>query len=696
MLTATLTRPTTINPTTSCDQKIYLIEDIDIAPLLEPKPRFISLKPVSNKVKTRKDEKQPSPDGSKVADSATEESARSSRLSEASGNVDNVEIGSVAPSEDSNETSGSSKAASGGNSGGGGGGSAKNNSNSAKNSDEKSVKQKQKKPITATIQLLKAGYLRGDNIPIRISVRHSKPVKSLHGIIVTLYRQARVDMYPALPLANRDGKKEKEEYYPKSKTGLGGLSLTSAGSSHMFRKDLSQSYAPLIVDPKTLTTEVKVAVRVPDEAFPTIASVPGGMISFRYYVEVLVDLQGKLAGLGRFNSGMMSVPSSYGSVPGMGLAEDASGSVVSSWGGNFIDTESIRRENKSIVACIFEVIVGTKDTARRRGKQKVQVVSAEIQQREIGGHVGANGAGDLQLADRDGRENHAGRNGYDGYEAYDSYDGYDYEGYEGYNGYHGYQHDHGYNIAHHDHYYGQYPGGGDYHNMPHSAHSHSLTPMPTLEDESQLPEKEQMRRAEERLLPSRPPEIGESSAAAAAAAAAHTPSAPLLPSDPQHAPSPLYTPTSNGQPLPSPTTPTALSPSGPATAMARLSVDDGLSAPSYEDVPPSPASAAATDDKQELHRRRLEMERSAPEQIPEEEEEGEEGSGPGTGPSAPPETSSPYPSAPPMSPSDFAPSAPPEEAVEAEEERRALGLGAGAVESASRGGGEILPQYEPR
>ncbi|RAL63135.1 hypothetical protein DID88_004217 [Monilinia fructigena] len=78
-----------------------------------------------------------------------------------------------------------------------------------------------------------------------------------------------------------------EEYYPKSKTGLGGLSLSSAGSTSVFRKDLSQTFAPLIVDPTTLTAQVTASVRVPEDCFPTICGVPGQMVNFKYQVEVI-------------------------------------------------------------------------------------------------------------------------------------------------------------------------------------------------------------------------------------------------------------------------------------------------------------------------------------------------------------------------------------------------------------------------
>jgi hypothetical protein len=235
------------------------------------------------------------------------------------------------------------------------------------------------KTITATINVLKGGVLRGDQIPIRVTVNHTKHVRSLKGIIITLYRQARVDMHPALPVvANSKGDKKKtEDYYPKSRTGLGGLSLSSAGSSHLFRKDLSQSFAPLFVDPRTLTAEIKCAVRVPDEAFPTISNVPGAMISFKYYVEVVVDIQGKLTGLDRMvaNAGLVNVPTS-GGIAGM-ARDDATSTMFSTWGGNFVDTDQIRRE-KGVISSLFEVIIGTKDSERNGKRKQTQAVEVPI------------------------------------------------------------------------------------------------------------------------------------------------------------------------------------------------------------------------------------------------------------------------------------------------------------------------------
>ncbi|OCL13948.1 hypothetical protein AOQ84DRAFT_260992, partial [Glonium stellatum] len=388
MLSATLTRPTTISPTTTHDTKIYLVETIDIAPILDPKPRVISLEPIYRRSRARSNVKKRSPPSDSPQQSVDgAEASRNSRVSELSSVTEESDTPrSPAPSDLSFESQFSNVTGSGVDSGrlsvstGSSGGTLNGSKTSLKG-----------KTITATIELLKAGFLRGDNIPVKISVNHTKHIKSFQGIIITLYRQARVDMHPALPVApnSKADKVSSEDYYPKSRTGLGGLSLSSAGSSHVFRKDLAQSFAPLFIDPRTFTAEVKASVRVPDEAFPTISSVPGAMISFKYYVEVVVDLQGKLAGLDKLfpSSGLVNVPNNAATAfdntassaaaaaaAASGRPEDhhhhpaAACGMVSAWGGNFVDTESIRRD-KSVVTCVFEVVIGTKDSDRK-GKRK--------------------------------------------------------------------------------------------------------------------------------------------------------------------------------------------------------------------------------------------------------------------------------------------------------------------------------------
>jgi arrestin-related trafficking adapter 9 len=361
MITSTLTRPTTISPVSHCDLKVRLIESVDIAPICPPSSRVVTLEPISRRPRgkgpkrrepSHQEERKalhgdhiPSPEGSEPP------SLRNSGDQQ-------VSPRSPAPSEGSGESAISSST-----------GSlsfrlASTSKTSKKSNPPGGLLPLADKTITATVDLLRGGCIPGDTVPVRVSINHTKRIKSLHGIIITLYRQGRIDSHPLIPLPStktKEAEKAKhEDYYPKTRTGLGSLSLSSAGSSSVYRKDLAQTFAPLIIDPRTLSTVVMASVRVPEDAFPTIASVPGGMIAFKYYIEVVIDLGGKLAGQGRV-------------LPRIGLVnmygvEEGSTNILAAWGGGVVETDHIRRE-KSVVDVQFEIIVGTKDSARGRGKR---------------------------------------------------------------------------------------------------------------------------------------------------------------------------------------------------------------------------------------------------------------------------------------------------------------------------------------
>ncbi|KAF2797669.1 hypothetical protein K505DRAFT_234947 [Melanomma pulvis-pyrius CBS 109.77] len=689
MLTSTLTRPTTISPTTSCDTKVFLMDTIDIAPIPEPKPRVISLEPISRRSRPKAPRKRPTTaDPAQGADNS--ESTRNGRVSELNSVAEESDgPGSPAPSDVSFESQFSSGNASGTEYG------IRSVNTTAEMGSQNGARTTFKgKTITATIDVLKGGFLRGDQVPIKISVNHTKHVRSLKGIIITLYRQARVDMHPALPVApNSKGDKTKsEDYYPKSRTGLGGLSLSSAGSSHLFRKDLSQSFAPLFIDPRTLTAEVKCAVRVPDEAFPSISNVPGAMISFKYFIEVVVDIQGKLSRLDRMfpNAGLVSV----GNTASLGQPEDAAGSTFSTWGGNFADTDALRRE-KGVISCIFEVVIGTKDS-ERNGKRKQKVLdSAPISQP---------GPHEIPFGPNDGAYVEGGPD--------QEYYGYDQDG------------------QYYDHYAydGGYEGGG-YYEAPGYQHTDAAQasyqhPPPNPENEAGLSEKEQLRRAEARLLPSQPPGTSTLPGPSSPPATQHgiLASAPILPEDDD--PNPPYFPpeSSSSSSHPPPPFPVASSSSHAPTgsSIQRHPTDDetralagGSSltlnanprqsqAPSTNNgggeatgtkplpalPPPLPAAPSyfasssshvqPTDDKQELQRRRLAMETSAP---PEENHEDDVGD---MTPSAPPPSQRQH--------LNVAPSAP----VLDEDDEGLVGAvrsGRGS-DDASRRGSEALPVYQ--
>lgn len=114
--------------------------------------------------------------------------------------------------------------------------------------------------IKVILDVPQRGYLRGESIPVKLTINHLKKIQDLNGIIITFVRVCRLDNGP-------DGVVES------------------------FRKDLQQTVLPLYVDPVTLNSEVKTSLRVPPDAFPTIVGCP--LVSFQYFIEVLINLSGR-------------------------------------------------------------------------------------------------------------------------------------------------------------------------------------------------------------------------------------------------------------------------------------------------------------------------------------------------------------------------------------------------------------------
>ncbi|CAK7263738.1 ph-response sensor protein [Sporothrix epigloea] len=583
VVTATLTRPTAVAPTQSCDRRIFLVNPVDIGAVPKPRPRIISLEPISKRSKKRKivivtqpprASQDESPAGMHAEVPNVRDTMSTISITSGGGNSDQHDIvtlsecGSALDSPletmqtedtepegyaeaqlraprtsqprspipaDTRSEIGVESAASGGsgnrsgNTGGGflnaaagsgsgsgsgfGFGSARGSGSGAgidgptgsnvaastavhsaatttgTNTSSSTITnpaagnsgngQRHQSPeptrsmstttisgtaddrtITATVDLLKGGCLRGEVVSVKVSVQHVKRIKSLHGVVVTLYRQGRIDSAPpesmfstagpnlakeinefqgndtgaldeGVPEINHDGSdgqaqtqgrktkksrrtddsskakqkvqpKEKERdqqptgskddngsgkgstkvdnYYPKSKTGLGGLSLMSAGTCSVFRKDLSQSFSPLIIDPRTLQSSVTASVRMPEDAFATIKGVPGDMISFKYQLEVIVDLGGKLASLLQSGVG----PAGPNLVSKSGNPYDGKPTTTSAvWGGgsHMIETDQLRRQ-KGVIYVAFEVVVGTTDTTRQRSRG-VQGVPDGLRQENI-------------------------------------------------------------------------------------------------------------------------------------------------------------------------------------------------------------------------------------------------------------------------------------------------------------------------
>lgn len=553
MLTATLTRPTSIAATTTCDTKLALTETIDVGALAPPKSRTISLEPIIRHPKA-KHRSLRSQEVSKDVDSSTE--WVSPRVSLDTSTVPQSPAQSDAQSSAASTSSSGNRvsfrlaqAAST---------STPSRPSPAASSSKASIREK---TITANIELTKAGCLAGDTLLIRVNVQHSKAIKSLHGIIVTLYRQGRIDYSPPLSLFGDIDAKEAQrikhnEYYPKSKTGLGGLSLTSAGSSSVFRKDLSQTFAPLIVDPHSLISTLTASVKVPEDAFPTISGVPGAMISFKYYVEVIVDLGGKLAGQQRHlpRLGTLPTPGSFS-----GRTESGAG-MLAALSGSTVDTEHLRRE-KSVVACAFEVIVGTRDSERTRKTAPVDAATRAPSRVDPIEEHSAEQEGDS--GDYPGE--------------------YDYHYYDA--------------AAHGDELYDDHYNYDDYHEY-HDAPP--LMPPPNLDaDVDPLDDKERIRRAEERLLPSQPPgqDAPGPSTVQNGSCTESTPLASLAQPDVQ----------SSVDESPSIHTQLPTHPSAPTIEDLQLS-----SPPALSSVSASVNGTTHGDDKRELERQRLLAEASSP------------------------------------------------------------------------------------
>ncbi|KAK4128753.1 hypothetical protein N657DRAFT_608449 [Parathielavia appendiculata] len=660
MITATLTRPASIGTKTpsktSCERKVDLVEKLDIGPLTPPRPRTIYLEPISKRHK-KKEKRHPVASAGKSAaavDTAPPisdlDSTRAHENStEGSLSVIGEELGQETTANDaqrpqSDVRSVSSESVVSGSTGRSKGVDAHQAVAITAPLGGKKIAAEKERTITATIELQKGGCLRGDVVPIKISVQHIRQIKSMHGVIVTLYRLGRIDSSPPLLLKELPKSEarplEKEEYYPKSKTGLGGLSLTSAGSCSVFRKDLSQAFAPLIIDPDTLSTSLTASVRVPPDVFPTIKGVPYEMISFKYQIEVIVDLGGKLANqiqsIKPSGSGLSPVTGTLGVV---GSPHDCGVPSLAAWGTNIIDTDRLRRQ-KGVICVVFEVVVGTTDSSRLRGKgptkpePSVYTVPAQETDVDEGARTGRQPRQTLP---------------------YDE-DGYPPENYPL-----------EYAPSPHTHLPQPYPPWATA--PPQSFPAPHYIPPPIVQDESSLTEKERIRRAEQRLLPSQPlpdePVAGPSNSL--------QPNGESTYDADDHLPIPVAGP-SHQQGTDNPTQ--QESPAEP-------------SAPTLEDLS-NGAEAHPSEDKQELERRRLLAEASAPPEVP---DDYDNGAGSGAAPSRPLAPLA-GPSAP---PDNFEPSAPvlgDEEAYGPHYAYVSAVAGSSMVQTGQSRPAEPLPKYE--
>lgn len=549
ILSATLTRPVTMMPTHTVFKSIQFKDSVDIEPMHTPKSRVISLEPVSKRGKTKKAKGSTSVTTGDTSSRGrlTRQDTQTSTNTTNNATTSNPPL-SPAPSEDTVATTPTTSSTSFRQ--------VEFDSQNRKRSDDtrSTTTSSSASTVTAIAELQRHGALPGDSIPVRVSITHTKPyVKGV--VIATLYRLARVDMHPAIPLANSSkNRAEFEDVYPKSRTGLGGLYFASSSPSSVFRKDLSQSSTMMVIDPSTLTSDIRTTIKVPETAFPTIANVPGGMISFTYHVEVVVDLFGKM-GETRF------LPRLTSGEPTFTTAMGNSNQLTHEWSNSILDTTSLRR-NKNVVTFELSVTIGTKDSSRNK---RTQAPLSEVQPTNGADHAESydeeywNGDGDeYWYYDENGQVQY--------------YDPYYYDGTDGYEGYYGDD---------------QYPS--EHHPPPPAT---DIAPPPPHEE---VDEKTRLRRQEELLMPTQPPtEAGPSGSGSHLA-----PSAPILDGSCQEARESMTTPSTPGP---------------PASVASARSADTVRPYSTSPPPPPHTASADAepTEDKQELERRRIMGQASAP------------------------------------------------------------------------------------
>lgn len=651
-ITATLTRPTTIAATSSCDRKVMLVENVDIGLLQAPRPRTIFLEPISKRTRRKKSmmlDKAASPtEVTEIPEHDSSDQTSPGTCEDARDHGATTDTRSPIQSDMRSEVSGESASTS----------VSRNDVSSLAHlgtlPSSASAKQQavDKKTITATIELMKGGCLPGDSVTVRISVQHIKCVKSMTGVIVTLYRQGKIDSAPSESLFNQDltgGERrlaEKDEVYPRSRTGLGGLSLSSSGSTSMFRKDLDQNTAPLIIDPTTLQTTVSVSVKLPDDSFPTIKGVPGEMISFKYLVEVVVDLGGRLAN--QLQGGASSRFGTYNH----GTPESSPSIYGPRRGNNIADTSQLRRE-KGVISVSLETVVGTTDSSRGRQKSRASPSLRRI-----------------QIQESDEEDHNRPDMGYDQEIPYE----YRTNGQFSPTGYfpppqpNGSRHAQPPVLPPHPPYsplspsiHSQPPQLGQRDFQPPNGFpppaAPAYVPPPQIPEQSDMSEKDRIRQAETRLLPSAPSAPSEPPTAGPS----NSNDDDLYDADD----APRAPPLDAGS---APTAPTA--PTAPSDPM------DGPSAPTEEDLVPTAPPVDTSEDKQELERRRIMNEASAPPEFPIDEDQ--RNSGPSARDAAP----------------DTEPSAPSAPVLDDDDDFPGLGPVTGSSGQGGRGNGEELPAYQ--
>ena len=347
-MVATLTRPTTIAPTITREKEVQFREALDVSIAPRPKQRKLQLKALN---RSRHRPRRTLTDRTINSSSNTNQSS----TDDSEQHHDEIPRSSTA-SENSHESGLESIVLQ----------SVHTPSRATFNSDvPTSPTQNLGDTISATVDVLRGGFLPGDYVPIRIYVKHTRALKSMQGVIVTFYRKARIDAFPAISEATGSAS---ETRVSLTRTGSNGLTLRGR-SSHLYRMDLAQAFAPMIINPTTLEADIKTAVKIPDEIFPTVSNVPGQMIVFTYHVEVIMDLGGKLSKHERLLSGLNMTSQAPVFSMGAKTSESPHGLPTTMEMYHLIDTSEIRRE-KGVGQETFEILIGSVDSKRKMADVK--------------------------------------------------------------------------------------------------------------------------------------------------------------------------------------------------------------------------------------------------------------------------------------------------------------------------------------
>lgn len=191
-------------------------------------------------------------------------------------------------------------------------------------------KRKQQGSIVVSVNIGQRGFLRGETVPVKISIQHIRSIKSLAGVVTTLSRISRM-----------------------SGEGL---------EAQSFRKDLYQTVSPLYTDPATFACTITSNLRIPPETFPTTKG--HKVISFQYCIEVVIDLEGK--------SALQQ------------LGDSETGNHHAKHG--HVDTDKLKR-SKGVVCLWSEVVIGTNRSSRQDTEGFVS--SPHISLNNSHGHISA-------------------------------------------------------------------------------------------------------------------------------------------------------------------------------------------------------------------------------------------------------------------------------------------------------------------